>query len=115
MTARIEWRTKSAGDDALLFVGDYGEVSDTVLKTWDADATRLADFLNDMDGMDTVFTGLETDVNHRDPQASGKLVLARSTEGDVLYIDPELYWDGIYYWFRKHGVDPHPPLGHKKN
>ena len=46
MTARIEWRTKSAGDDALLVVGDYGEVSDTVLKTWDADATRLADFLN---------------------------------------------------------------------
>ena len=115
MTARIEWRTKSAGTDALLFVGDYGEASDTVLKTWDADATRLADFLNDMDDMDTVFTGLETDVDHRDPEASGKLVLVRSTEGDVLYVDPELYWDGIYYWFRKHGVDPRPPLGHKKN
>ena len=30
------------------------------------------------------------------------------TGGDVLDIDPENYWDGIYYWFRSRGLDPHP-------
>lgn len=107
MTARIEWRTKGAGDDGLLFVGDYGEADDTVLKAWDGDAAQIADFLNDMEGLDTVFTGLETDVDQRDPQQWGELVMVRSPEGDVLYINPERYWDAIYYWFRSHGNDPH--------
>jgi hypothetical protein len=114
MTARIEWRTKSKGDDALLFVGDYGEVSDTVLKIWEGDAPHIADFLNDMEGLDTEFTGLETNIDQRDLQQWGELILRRSPEGDVLYINPELYWDGIYYWFRAHGTDPHPPIGHAK-
>jgi hypothetical protein len=23
-------------------------------------------------------------------------------------MDPELFWEGIYLWFRSRGVDPHP-------
>lgn len=107
MTARIEWRTMGGGHDALLFVSEYGEVNDTVLKLWVADMDRLTDFLNDMTGLDTTFSGLETDVDQRDPEQWGKLVLARSKEGDILEIDPELYWDGIYKWFRINGKDPH--------
>jgi hypothetical protein len=114
MTARIEWRSKSTGDDALLFVGDYGEVSDTVLKVWDANATTIADFLNDMETLDTVFTGLESTIDQRELQQWGQLVLGRTPEGDILYINPELYWDAIYYYFRAHGTDPHPPIGYKK-
>jgi hypothetical protein len=112
MTARIEWRTKGKGDDALVLVREYGEAGDTVMKSWGADQGILSDFLNDMEYLDADVARLETDVNHRQPQQWGKLVLSRAHEGgDVLAIDPEPYWDGIYYWFRAHGVDAHPWRG----
>ena len=78
MTARLEWRTKGQGDDALLFIREYGEAGDTVMKTWDANQGRLTDFLNDMDDLETDFVGLETDVDHRDPVQFGQLVLSRA-------------------------------------
>ena len=109
MTARIEWRTRGKGDDALLLVGNYGEAPNTVMKTWAATTGLLTDFLNDMSGLETVTVRLETDVDKRDPQQWGKLVLSRAQlGGDVLDIDPEVYWDQIYYWFRSRGLDPHP-------
>ena len=113
MTARIEWRTRGVGDDALLFIGESGEESNAVLKTWEADPALLTDFLNDMVGLDTDAVLVEVDVGQREPQQWGKLVLARSQSGDVLTIDPELYWNGIYYWFRSRGTDPHPWRGHR--
>ena len=111
MTARIEWRTRGKGNDALLVVGEFGEDANTVLRMWGADSALLADFLNDMERLDTAVFDLEVDVTQREPQLWGKLVLARSQNGDVLTIDPELYWDGIYYWFRSRGTDPHPWRG----
>ena len=107
MTARIEWRTKGRGDDALIYVGEFGEDDNTVLRTWDADSDVLTDFLNDMTGIDTAVTGLEVDADRRDPEQWGKLVLTRLPTGEVTHVDPEPYWDGIYYWFRSRGVDPH--------
>ena len=107
MVARIEWRTKGKGDDALLYVGEFGEDSNTVLRTWDADSDRLTDFLNDMETLDTVVVRLEVDADQRDPEQWGKLVLSRGRGGEVLHVDPEPYWDGIYYWFRSRGIDPH--------
>jgi hypothetical protein len=107
MTARIEWRTKGRGDDALLFVREFGEAGDTVLRSWDANPRRLTDFLNDMEDLDTSGAGLETPLDQRKPEQWGQLVLSRSPEGDILAIDPEIYWDKIYYWFRSSGSDPH--------
>ena len=107
MVARIEWRTKGKGDDALLYVGEFGEDSNTVLRTWGADSALLTDFLNDMETLDTVVVRLEVDADQRDPEQWGKLVLARGRGGEVLHVDPEPYWDGIYYWFRSRGIDPH--------
>jgi hypothetical protein len=112
MTARIEWRTKGKGDDALLFVRDLGEAGSTVVKRWSAEPERLTDFLNDMEELDPTAVGPEVDVDHRDPQQWGKLVLSRAQPGgDVLAIDPEIYWDEIYYWFRSRGLDPNPWRG----
>jgi hypothetical protein len=108
MTQRIEWRTRGKGEDALLYIREYGEAGDTVLKSWDADPTRITDFLNDMEELDTTAVGLETSVDQRDPRRWGKLVLSRAQpDGEVLDIDPEEYWDKIYYWFRSRGQDPH--------
>ena len=107
MTARIEWRTRGRGDDALIYIGEFGEDSNTVLRTWDADADVLTDFLNDMSTLDTAVVGLEVDADQRDPEQWGKLILTRLPTGEVVHVDPEPYWDGIYYWFRSRGVDPH--------
>ncbi len=107
MAARIEWRTKGKGADALLFVGEFGEDDNTVLRTWDADVALLTDFLNDMAGLDTKVAGLEVDADQRDPEQWGRLVLSRAPSGEVLDVNPEPYWDGIYYWFRSRGADPH--------
>lgn len=114
MAARIEWRSRGSGSDALLYVGEFGEDSNTVLRTWNADAVLLTDFLNDMASLDTSVSGLEVDADQRDPEQWGKLVLARAPGGEILTIDPEPYWDGIYYWFRSHGADPHPWRGRAK-
>jgi hypothetical protein len=108
MTARIEWRTRGRGDDALIFVREFGEAGDAVLKTWHADSGRLTDFLNEMEELDTAVGMLETEIDQRDPRTWGRLVLSRAQPGgDVLDIDPEVYWDQIYYWFRSRGTDPH--------
>ena len=107
MAARIEWRTKGGGDDALLFVGEFGEDSNTVLRTWSADSALLKDFLNEMTELSTDVASLEVDPSQRDPEQWGRLVLSRTPSGEVLDVNPEPYWDGIYYWFRSRGVDPH--------
>jgi hypothetical protein len=94
---RIEWRTRGNGQDALLLIGDYGEAANTVMKTWPVDAPLLTDFLNDMARLESATVPLETTVDERDPQHSGKLALTRAQHGsNILEIDPEVYWDGIF-------------------
>jgi hypothetical protein len=105
---RFEWRHRGENNDALLAVEEDG---DTVLEAWEADATLLADFLNEMTGLDAHKGRGSLDVSQRDPQQWGGLVIARSDSGDVLSIDPELYWDRVKYWFRSRGKDPHPWRG----
>ena len=109
VTERIEWRTRAKGDDALLLVGQSGDNANTVLKAWRASTPLLTDFLNDLKGPDAAAEDLPVEADQRNPEQWGKLVIARAQDsGDVLAIDPEPYWDGIYYWFRAHGLDPHP-------
>ncbi len=100
---RIEWRTKAQGDDALLAISEGG---DSVVRAWTATAPLITEFLNDMAGLDPNSGPNGLDAGQRDPQNWGRLVLARSNDGEILQIDPELYWDGISYWFRSHGDDP---------
>lgn len=105
---RIEWRSrlKLDGDplnDALLAVN---EDDDTVVQVWPVEPDRLTDFLNDMTG----FRVEGGDASNGRPVNAGnwgELVLARSDGGEVLGVDPELYWDGVAFWFRSRGEDPH--------
>ena len=109
MTARIEWRHRSKGDESVLLVGESDGNPYRVLKAWPASTELLADLLNDMDHVGATSGALALSDTQLDPHEWGKLVLARAQDGgDVLAIDPELYWDGIYYYFRAHGQDAHP-------
>lgn len=113
MALRIEWRSRAEGDDTVLAVE---EGSNAVVRTWTADTDVLANFLNDMVGLDGTPTDAGPDgkstngVDHtqRSPQEWGNVVMARSDSGDVLSVDPALYWERIAYWFRSQGRDPHP-------
>ena len=101
MSVRIEWRTRAEGDDTLLTVDEAG---DRVLQVATADPSLLTDFLNDMTG----FRAHNGGGGHpEEPYNWGALVIARSESGEVLDIDPQLYWEGVAYWFRSRGSDPH--------
>jgi hypothetical protein len=106
---RIEWRSRAEGDDTILAIEDG---SNAVMKAWTADADLLTDFLNDMTGLDpsgpNPKTGNGVDHTQHAPQEWGELVMARSEAGDVINVNPQLYWEGIAHWFRSQGRDPHP-------
>jgi hypothetical protein len=100
---RYEWRRKHEGDDALIAID---VMDDKVVRVWPADPTVLTAFLNDLAGLDPRGrNGL--DQTQRSPAYWGDLVLSRGDEGDVLYIDPQMYWEGVQFWFRSRGLDPH--------
>jgi hypothetical protein len=113
MALRMEWRRRAEGDETILAV-ETG--SNAVVKAWPADTDLLADFLNDMAGLDPTAPNAGGDtkptngVDHTQhpPQEWGDVVMSRSEDGDVLWVDPALYWEGIAYWFRSKGRDPHP-------
>ena len=104
MAVRVEWRTRGEMDDTLLVVDDD---DNTVHQAVPATPTLLHDFLNDMAGLDTWQAGPAVAEDKRNSAAWGELVIARAKTGEVLTMDPELFWEGIYLWFRSRGVDPH--------
>jgi hypothetical protein len=105
----LEWRSKAEGEDTILAVEDD---TYTVRKVWKAEPAILTDFLNDMVGFKAPAKNHES-VHEPTPEEWGELVIARSESGDVLTIDPQLYWEGISYWFRARGNDPHQWRGRR--
>lgn len=106
-TRRIEWRTPPSGRGALIAVDDG---ANEVVRAWSAEPRLLADFLNDMVELQNG-SATDVDVTDTDPAGWGELVIARSADGDILFIDPEMYWNGISDLFRTRGDDPHPWRG----
>ena len=108
MTYVIEWRRKPGGDDTILAIE---KETDAIIRAWPASTELLTDFLNDMTNLDDRPDERKpangVDHIHRRPAEWGDLVMSRSDDGGVLSLDPELYWDGVAYWFRSKGLDPH--------
>jgi hypothetical protein len=92
-------------DDAILVVDD---TDNTVRQGLAADPEVLRDFLNNMAYLDMWQSLRPVGDDKRDPARWGELVMARAPTGEVITMDPELFWEGIYLWFRSRGVDPHP-------
>lgn len=105
MAVRVEWRTRGEKDDAILVVDD---ADNTVRQGLRADPEVLHDFLNNMADLDRWQRLQPVGNDKRIPEAWGELVMARAPTGEVITMDPELFWEGIYLWFRSRGVDPHP-------
>ncbi|GGI02344.1 hypothetical protein [Egicoccus halophilus] len=86
--------------------------SNAVVQAWFADPEAIADFLNDMEAIPGSAAAAPDDA-HRDPDAWGDPVAVRSEEGDVLFIEPEMFWNRIAALFRSRGNDPHPWRGRR--
>ena len=81
----LEWRSRAEGTDYLLKVQeDDGQI----LSAWEADPELLRDFLNDMTGF--AGDGAAVSNNEQDPLGWGRLVLARSEDGDALEDRPRV-------------------------
>ncbi len=106
MTLRVEWRTRGEMNDTLLVLDDDQKFVSRVVEPT---PTVLRDFLNDMTELEEWQEEPLVAQVQPNPESWGKLVMARATSGEVLAMDPESYWDGIYLWFRSRGNDPHAP------
>jgi len=103
MALHVEWRTRGEMDDTVLLVDD----NNTVRQALAADPEVLRAFLTDLVGLDAGRQPQGVEGDQRHPEAWGALIMARATTQEVISMDPELFWDGIYLWFRSRGLDPH--------
>jgi hypothetical protein len=101
MSLSAEWRTDGVQDYILV----VDQASHTVRQALLPDREVLTDFLNDMADL-VYWRGKPLTPEQGSPEAWGELVIARGASGEVLDMNPELYWELIHTWFRSRGVDP---------
>src|SRR5258706_8801864 len=99
MASRAEWRTGTSGEIILVIDDDNSRVRSALR----ADESLLSRFLTSMD--DVSGWTRNVTIHSLDPEEWGELVLSRAVTGEVLTVDPELFWDRIHRLFRAHGVD----------
>ena len=98
-----EWRTNGAQEDAVLVLDSSGCVREALAGNQIVISRFLTGQLADLD------TWRGEGQANGDPAIWGELVISRADTGEVLDVDPELLWHGIYLWFRAHGVDYDSP------
>jgi hypothetical protein len=100
----VEWRVRG-GADAIIVINPPAEVSEQV-SALDADALKayLA-VTGNLQHWRQTLNFRPIDGGPRDPDGWGRLVVSRADSGQIDFLDPELFWDGVYRWFRSRGVD----------
>jgi hypothetical protein len=106
-TLRGEWRTGNGPDVVLIVDEDQDRVREVFLATPGVLSKLLT---TPGDFQDQAWrSDLSVDQDRRDPSAWGNLVIARAASGQVITMDPERFWEGVYEWFRSRGVDYDTP------
>ena len=105
MALSAEWRIYGEFDTVVI----VDDEDNTVREALTADAKLLSSLLTTPGALDGWHGDHTITDDKRDPAAWGALVLARSDAGQVLEMDPERFWNGIYLWFRSRGVDYDTP------
>ena len=107
MALTVEWRT-SGGTDSILMVDDAGM---SVSEAAAPNAELIRDYLDvtgDLERWRRWSEWRAVDGDEGDPDAWGALVLGRADDGQVIFADPELYWDGVRQWFYARGGNAKP-------
>jgi hypothetical protein len=102
---RGEWRTGNGPDVVLIVDEDQDRVRDVFLAT----PGLLSKLLTTPGDFQAWRSDMSAQSDRQDPATWGKLVIARAATGQVITMDPELFWEGIYDWFRSRGVDYDTP------
>jgi hypothetical protein len=100
MGLRAQWR-HGTGRDAVLIVDE----SDIVVAAVPVDDEVLTRLLTEAGGWAEWRSPEPITEVEQLPEAWGRLVIERADSGEVLLIEPESFWDGIYRWFRSRGID----------
>jgi hypothetical protein len=103
MAVLVEWRSRNGADAILLnqdgrIISEVPELDEVALDEYLAVAGNLARWQEALSWRPVSNSGEE-------PIEWGDLVFSRMEDGAVDYVDPELFWEGIYRWFRSRGVD----------
>lgn len=104
MALTAEWRTNGEVDSVLIV-----DENNTVREVLTANPDVLHKFLTDTGDLNTWRGERAVEKDRRNPSAWGALVIARASTGEVITVDPERFWEGIYLWFRSRGVDYDTP------
>jgi len=105
MAWTAEWRAKGDWTDSVLLLDDNGKVQEAFA----ASQPVLSRLLTEMGDPRTWRGGATVGSDGSDPEGWGQLVISRASSGEVIEVEPELFWHGIYSWFRSHGVDYDTP------
>ena len=100
-----QWRTKGDLMDAVFVLDERG----VVRQTFPATMPVLSRLLTQMGDIESWRSGQPVGVDEVEAESWGQLVFARAGTGEVIEVDPELFWHGIYLWFRSRGVDYDTP------
>ena len=104
MPFSAEWRSLGESETVLILDED-----NTVREAIAAEPSVLSRLLTNMGELGAWQGASPVDTDKRDPAAWGDLIIARAESGEVITMDPERFWDGIYTWFRSRGVDYDTP------
>lgn len=105
MTLRGEWRSNS-GSDVVLIVENETEAVREIIAATPGVLSKLLTLPGDF----TDWQGRSgSNGEAHAPADWGKLVIARANTGEIITMDPELFWEGVYFWFRSRGVDYDTP------
>lgn len=103
----VEWRTRDGAETLLLVDADARAISELA----PPDEGTLRSYLAVTGTGETWTTWQAWRPVHgasQDPDDWGELVLSRADNGDVISIDPELFWASVHRWFRSRGTDYGP-------
>jgi hypothetical protein len=100
----VQWRN-DRGDDAIVLLDSSANVVSHVPSPDETDLKSYLSVTGDLDTWNGSMRWRSVDEGRRDPESWGRLVISRTDGGDVTFVDPELFWDGVYRWFRSRGVD----------
>lgn len=106
MALSAEWRNDGE-IETILIVDDE---DNTVRQALAADPAALSNLLTNMGDLCSWRGGHAIDDDKRSPEAWGDLVIARADTGEVITMEPERFWDGIYTWFRSRSIDYDTPI-----
>jgi hypothetical protein len=100
MSLTIQWRVKPESDTILIVKDGV-----SVLVAIPVEAQILSRALTVPGDLTSWQGGKLIEAVDRDPEIWGDLVIERNESGQIVNMDPEAFWNGVYDWFRSRGVD----------